>query len=73
MPETISLLEKAALIETNKFMSLVAELKGDQLYMFICAVAELEAPEGADAILEIVSIAKNVAHIDAALNDFYVA
>mgnify|MGYP003344380483 CR=1 FL=1 len=48
MPETIRLLEQATENEAKKFLALIANLENDQLYMFICAVAELEAPEGAE-------------------------
>ena len=73
MPETVDLLEKALENEAKKFMSLVTSLKGDELYMFIHAVSEVKFIDGADKINEIVSIAKNVKNIDAALDDFYVA
>ncbi len=73
MHQTIMLLEQAANSEATKFMELVAGLQHDQLYMFIHAVSELKYVDGADKINEIVSIAKNVKNIDAALNDFYVA
>jgi hypothetical protein len=73
MPETITLLEQATNIEATKFLALVAELKHDELYMFIHAVSEVKFIDGADKINEIVSTAKNVKNIDAALDDFYVA
>lgn len=73
MPETITLLEQATNAEAKKFLELVADLKHDELYMFIHAVSELKFVDGADLINDIVSIAKNVKNIDAALNDFYVA
>jgi len=73
MPETITLLEQATSAEATKFQELVATLKHDELYMFIHAVSELKFIDGADLINDIVSIAKNVKNIDAALNDFYVA
>jgi len=74
MPETITLLEQATSNEATKFQELVAALKHDELYMFIHAVAELEARlDGADPINEIIQVARNVKHIDAALDNFYVA
>jgi hypothetical protein len=73
MPETITLLEQATSTEATKFLARVANLEHDELYMFIHAVSELKYVDGADKINEIVSIAKNVKNIDAALDDFYVA
>ena len=73
MPETINLLEQATSNEATKFLAHVANLEHDDLYMFIHAVADLKYVDGADMINEIVSIAKNVKNIDAALDDFYVA
>ena len=73
MPETITLLEQATSTEATKFLAHVANLEHDELYMFIHAVSELKYVDGADKINEIVSIAKNVKNIDAALDDFYVA
>jgi len=73
MPETINLLEQATSNEATKFLARVANLEHDDLYMFIHAVADLKYVDGADMINEIVSIAKNVKNIDAALDDFYVA
>ena len=73
MPETVDLLEKALENEAKKFMSLVTSLKGDELYMFIRGLIDLKAPEGADTILDIVSITQNVVNIEHALDDFYVA
>ena len=73
MPETINLLEQATSNEATKFLARVANLEHDELYMFIHAVADLKYVDGADMINEIVSIAKNVKNIDAALDDFYVA
>ena len=73
MPETVDLLEKALENEAKKFMSLVTSLKGDELYMFIRGLIDMKAPEGADTILDIVSITQNVVNIEHALDDFYVA
>ena len=73
MPETITLLEQATSAEATKFQELVAALKHDELYTFIHAVAELKAVGGADPINEIIHIARNVKHIDDALDNFYVA
>ena len=73
MPETINLLEQATSNEATKFLARVANLEHDDLYMFIHAVADLKYVDGADMINEIISIAKNVKNIDAALDDFYVA
>jgi hypothetical protein len=77
MPETITLLEQATSAEATKFQELVAALKHDELYMFIHAVAELKPERGEDAALDavrdIIHIARNVKHIDAALDNFYVS
>lgn len=73
MSETIRLLEQATENEAKKFLALVASLENAELYQFIHAVSELKLIDGADPINEIIHVARNVKHIDAALDNFYVS